>query len=108
MPLVELVPSPWTDSDVVHKAKAILETTGQVPVVLMKEIPGYVNNRLQNAMFSEIWRLIRVGYQVIFSFRLNKCHHHRDYMYINLRKNYWYIDLHFTIYTYIKNLSRNS
>ena len=62
MPLVELVPSPWTDDDVVPKAKAILETTGQVPVVLMKEIPGYVNNRLQNAMFSEIWRLIRVRY----------------------------------------------
>ena len=60
MPLVELVPSPWTESDVVVKASEILEATGQVPVVLKKEISGYVNNRLQCAMFSEIWRLIRV------------------------------------------------
>ena len=69
MPLVELVPSPWTDSDVVAKAKDILETTGQVPVVLMKEICGFVNNRLQNAMFSEIWRLIRVSFKLCFRFK---------------------------------------
>ena len=61
MPLVELVPSPWTDSDVVLKAKTILEATGQVPVVLKREIAGYVNNRIQCAMFSEIWRLMRVS-----------------------------------------------
>ena len=60
MPLVELVPSPWTDKDAVLKAETILEETGQVPVVLKKEIAGYANNRIQCAMFSEIWRLVKV------------------------------------------------
>ncbi|XP_060577988.1 lambda-crystallin-like [Ruditapes philippinarum] len=57
-PLVELVPSPWVDSDVVPKAKAIMEKLGQVPVILKKEIEGFVFNRIQSAVIKESWRLI--------------------------------------------------
>lgn len=60
-PLVELVPSPWTDSDVVPKTKVIMEKLGQVPVVLKKEIDGFVLNRIQYAIFKESWRLIKDG-----------------------------------------------
>lgn len=59
-PLVELVPSPWVDSDVVPKTKSIMEKLGQVPVVLKKEIDGFVLNRIQYAIFKESWRLIKV------------------------------------------------
>ncbi|XP_060577987.1 lambda-crystallin-like [Ruditapes philippinarum] len=60
-PLVELVPSPWADPDVVPKTKAIMEKLGQVPVILKKEIDGFVLNRIQYAIFKESWRLIKDG-----------------------------------------------
>ena len=59
-PLVELVPSPWADSDVLPKAKAVMEKIGQVPVILKKEIEGFVLNRIQYSILKESWRLIKV------------------------------------------------
>ena len=59
-PLVELIPSPWTDPDVVPKAKGIMEKLGQVPVILKKEIEGFVLNRIQYSILKESWRLIKV------------------------------------------------
>jgi L-gulonate 3-dehydrogenase len=56
-----LVPSPWADPDVVPKTKAIMEKLGQVPVILKKEIDGFVLNRIQYAIFKESWRLIKVS-----------------------------------------------
>lgn len=60
-PLVELVPSPWADSDVVPTTKAIMEKIGQVPVVLKKEIDGFILNRIQYAIMKESFRLIKDG-----------------------------------------------
>ncbi|WAR06742.1 CRYL1-like protein [Mya arenaria] len=60
-PLVELVPSPWTDSDVVPSTKALMEKIGQVPVVLKKEIEGFVLNRIQYSIMREGWGLIKDG-----------------------------------------------
>ena len=57
---MELIPSPWTDSDVVPKAKEIMEKLGQVPVILKKEIEGFVLNRIQYSILKESWRLIKV------------------------------------------------
>ena len=58
---MELIPSPWTDSDVVPKAKGIMEKLGQVPVILKKEIEGFVLNRIQYSILKESWRLIKVS-----------------------------------------------
>ncbi|KAL4232929.1 Crystallin [Mactra antiquata] len=60
-PLVELVPSPWADSDIVPTTKSIMEKIRQVPVILKKEIDGFVLNRIQYAIFKESWRLIKDG-----------------------------------------------
>ncbi|XP_045195917.1 lambda-crystallin-like [Mercenaria mercenaria] len=60
-PLVELIPSPWADSDVVPTTKSIMEKLGQVPVILKKEIDGFVLNRIQYAIMKESWRLIKDG-----------------------------------------------
>lgn len=47
MPLVEVVPAPWTRSDIPEKTKAIMTEIGQKPVVLSREIDGFALNRIQ-------------------------------------------------------------
>lgn len=61
VPLVELVPTPWTDAAVVRRARELLQTAGQSPVTLKREIQGFVLNRLQAAVVSEAMHLIDEG-----------------------------------------------
>lgn len=61
VPLVELVPSPWTDQDVVDRTKALLEEVGQIPVILKNELPGFVLNRIQYAIINECYKLVAGG-----------------------------------------------
>eukprot|EP01127_Copromyxa_protea_P003742 TRINITY_DN1352_c0_g1_i2.p1 TRINITY_DN1352_c0_g1~~TRINITY_DN1352_c0_g1_i2.p1 ORF type:complete len:322 (+),score=15.99 TRINITY_DN1352_c0_g1_i2:30-995(+) len=58
IPLVEVVPTEWTDSSVVNQALEILSGVGQKPVLLKKEVPGFVINRMQYAILAECFRLI--------------------------------------------------
>ena len=60
MPLVEIVPAPWTDSDVVERTVALMKEIGQAPVVTKKEVNGFIFNRLQYAIIMEAWRLVEV------------------------------------------------
>lgn len=60
-PLVEVVPSEWTDPSFVERARKILEHVGQVPVCMKKELPGFVLNRVQYAIINECWRLVTSG-----------------------------------------------
>jgi 3-hydroxyacyl-CoA dehydrogenase len=62
IPATEIVPAPWTAKSVVEKACRILSQAGQVPVVLAKEIDGFVVNRLQAALLNEAFRLVGEGY----------------------------------------------
>lgn len=61
VPIVEIAPAPWTTPDVVKRAKAIYEGAQQVPIVLRKEVPGFVLNRLQAALLAEAFRIIGAG-----------------------------------------------
>ncbi|EFA05073.1 lambda-crystallin [Tribolium castaneum] len=61
VPLVEIVPAPWTDPAVTKKTRAIMEEIGQTPVSLTKEVPGFVVNRLQYALLNETWNLVSDG-----------------------------------------------
>lgn len=47
VPLVEIVPAPWTDPAVAKKTREIMEEVGQSPVSFSKEIPGFALNRVQ-------------------------------------------------------------
>jgi len=47
VPLVELVPAPWTRPDIALKTRKIMEEIGQKPVSLSREIPGFALNRIQ-------------------------------------------------------------
>jgi L-gulonate 3-dehydrogenase len=62
LPLVELSPAPWTAAEAVERTRALMEGAGQVPVVLRREIPGFLLNRLQGALLQEAFRLVDEGY----------------------------------------------
>jgi len=62
VPLVELVGSPWTAPDTVERARAVYRALGQVPIVVRREIEGFVLNRLQGALLAEAFRLVGDGF----------------------------------------------
>jgi 3-hydroxyacyl-CoA dehydrogenase len=61
VPIVEIAPAPWTDPAVTERARRIYETAGQVPIVLKKESPGFVLNRLQAVLLAEAFRIVGDG-----------------------------------------------
>jgi 3-hydroxyacyl-CoA dehydrogenase len=62
VPLVEISPAPWTAPDVVKRTRELQEKVGQVPILVNKEIQGFILNRLQAALTFEAWRLVDEGY----------------------------------------------
>ena len=61
LPVVELVPAPFTDEAVVERAHALLAGAGLSPVRVRVELEGFVFNRLQGAMLREAYALVRDG-----------------------------------------------
>lgn len=61
VPLVELLPSQWADSDVLVTTKDLMKKMGQAPITVKKQKDGLVLNRLQNAIFKECFDLFRVS-----------------------------------------------
>ena len=55
--LVEIVPAPWTAAEVIESTRQLMEDCRQVPSVLKKEIQGFILNRIQYAVISEVYRL---------------------------------------------------
>lgn len=62
VPIVELVPAPWTEPEVVTSVRALMADVGQVPVTVNREIEGFILNRLQGALLAEAWALLAEGY----------------------------------------------
>ena len=61
LPLVELVPTPWTAEETVKRAWDVMVAVGQVPIRLKAEIEGFVMNRLQIAVINEAMSLVARG-----------------------------------------------
>lgn len=61
VPLVEVVPAPATESDVLERATELLQRSGQVPIRIHQETAGFVLNRLQGALLNEALRLVGDG-----------------------------------------------
>ncbi|CAL9325216.1 3-hydroxyacyl-CoA dehydrogenase NAD-binding domain-containing protein [Streptomyces sp. SudanB52_2052] len=61
VPLVEVVPGERTGEDAVRAAVDFYTSVGRTPVVERKEIPGFVGNRLQNALSREAAHLVEQG-----------------------------------------------
>ena len=61
IPLVELVPAPWTDQATVERTAELMRQVGQSPIRLNHEVKGFVVNRLQGALLSEAFKLVEDG-----------------------------------------------
>jgi 3-hydroxyacyl-CoA dehydrogenase len=62
IPAAEVVPAPWTDLEVVERTAAFLRGAGHAPIVMKRELDGFVMNRLQGALLEEAFRLVADGY----------------------------------------------
>ncbi len=61
VPLVEICAAPWTSADTVEWAGSVYAQIGQVPVLVKREVDGFVLNRLQGALLAEAFRLVQEG-----------------------------------------------
>jgi ketoreductase RED1 len=61
VPLIEVVPGSATTPAQAEAAADFYRSLGKVPVVLRKEIGGFVANRLQSALFRESVHLVQSG-----------------------------------------------
>ncbi|MEQ9675547.1 MAG: 3-hydroxyacyl-CoA dehydrogenase [Roseovarius indicus] len=62
VPAAELVPAPWTDQGLLDRTATMLRAAGMRPIVMQKEVDGFVMNRLQGALLHEAFRLVEAGY----------------------------------------------
>jgi L-gulonate 3-dehydrogenase len=62
IPAAEIVPAPWTDAAVVEKTRDLMAAAGQAPIVMKRELDGFVMNRMQGALLEEAFRLVADGY----------------------------------------------
>ena len=61
MPLVEIVPHPGTQSKYTDQAFRFYQAMGKMPIIVKREIPGFVANRLQAAICNEAYSLVQRG-----------------------------------------------
>jgi len=62
IPVVEICGAPWTSPGAVQAADALMSRIGQRPVIVRRELEGFILNRLQGALLREAFRLVEQGY----------------------------------------------
>lgn len=61
MPLVELIKGKQTTDEVVTRLETLCQRLGKVSVVVQKDVPGFIGNRLQFAVLREALHLLEAG-----------------------------------------------
>lgn len=61
IPLVEVVKTEWTDPEVAQATFDLLADAGKTPVMVEKDVPGFIGNRLQHALWREAVSLVENG-----------------------------------------------
>src|ERR1700691_5736594 len=61
LPLVEVIRTPATSPACVQAMSALLSAAGKTPVTVEKDVPGFVGNRLQHALWREAIALVQEG-----------------------------------------------
>jgi 3-hydroxybutyryl-CoA dehydrogenase len=61
VPLVEVIPTQWTASATLDFTMALHAAVGKTPVHVKKDVPGFVGNRLQHALWREAISLVENG-----------------------------------------------
>ena len=61
VPLVELAPGELTDPSTLERAKEFYLGVGKEPVLVSRDLPGYIANRMSAALWREAIELVRSG-----------------------------------------------
>ena len=61
IPLVEVVKTEWTDAALADAMVNLLGDAGKTPVMVEKDVPGFIGNRLQHALWREAISLVENG-----------------------------------------------
>ena len=62
LPLVEIVPGKKTDKKYLKIAKKFYQSISMNPIIVKKELPGYLSDRLQEALWREALHIVNEGY----------------------------------------------
>jgi carnitine 3-dehydrogenase len=62
LPAVEIVPGKKTNKKFLNKANRFYKSLSMNPIMLKKELPGYLSDRLQEALWRESLHIINEGY----------------------------------------------
>jgi len=61
IPLVEVVKTKYASPEIIDRAFEILRDGGKTPVLVRKDVPGFLANRLQHALFREAISIVENG-----------------------------------------------
>lgn len=61
IPLVEVVKSDATSNETAETVMALLKSVGKIPVLCQKDVPGFIANRMQHALWREAISLVENG-----------------------------------------------
>ncbi|MCC8123682.1 MAG: 3-hydroxyacyl-CoA dehydrogenase family protein [Oscillospiraceae bacterium] len=61
IPLVEVVKSNYTSEEVMQETMELLTACGKKPIYCKKDVPGFVANRLQHALWREAFYMVENG-----------------------------------------------
>jgi len=61
VPLVEIVPGEATSPETVEGTRALMEGLGKTPIVVRKEVAGYLGNRIQSAVHQAARDIVESG-----------------------------------------------
>lgn len=61
IPLVEVVKTEWTSDVVASSMMDLLAQVGKTPALVEKDVPGFIGNRLQHALWREAINLVERG-----------------------------------------------
>ena len=62
IPGVELVPGKKTKKNILNKANKFYKSISMNPIMVKKELPGYLSDRLQEALWREALHIVNEGY----------------------------------------------
>ena len=61
VPLVEVIETQWTSPEVVARTMELHKSAGKKPAHVKKDVPGFIGNRLQHALWREAIALVERG-----------------------------------------------
>lgn len=61
IPLVEVIRTEYVSEETVNRTYQLLQDAGKKPVIVKKDVPGFLANRMQHALFREALYIIEQG-----------------------------------------------